>query len=386
MTSLRHQRTRRSRLTALATGIALTASLIVGGPAAAPAGADPDAPSASSTAKTSGPQYLVVGAAGDSNVVTFKADGPRLTRVDKTHTGQLFSLGVVPHPNGKFVYTAGVASGKLTGYRMHTNGRMTPIPDAHKTPGPVTGIVYSPDGKYLFATEGLPNTTVVTYRVHENGALTRLSGARMRTPVSLLSIPVVSPDGEYLYAPSFSGMTMEGFRIGDGGRLTPVGDIKMTGLAPALPSITPNGRFMYVGNEQTHDMNMWRIRKDGTLVDGGRTFVGLIPHGMAIHPNGKWMYFPLTGSQQVQGRRILSDGRLAPLPGSDVLVPGAARVVLSNDAKWLYAVTVAGIHGTADIYTFRVQNDGSIRPAGGPYDTGLVFHDGATAHMIAPGA
>ncbi|WP_440712480.1 lactonase family protein [Gordonia sp. FQ] len=386
MKPTRSRRSLRSRLAVASVAVATVAGLVTTAAPAPRADAEPTVSTAPNPAPARGPQFLLVGAMGTPAITVFRAHGPRLTKVGRVETGQLGSMGVVPHPNGRFVYTSGSVSGTLRGYRMHPNGTMTPLPGSAKNPGPVTGIVYSPDGKYLFATVGMPNTTVVTYRVHDDGSLSRHSATPMRAPISTLSIPVVSPNGKFFYAPSFLGMSMEGFRITDG-RLSPIGDVKMlTGLSPALPTMTPDGKFLYIGNEESFDMNIWRVRKDGTLEDRGRTFVGVIPHGSVITPDGKFMYFPLVGGGQVQGRRVLANGGLAPLPGATAAVPTAGRVVLSNDAKWLYVVSVTGAHGTAEVTSFRIMRSGALRRAGGPFDTGLYFHDGATANMVAPGA
>ncbi|MFT4199267.1 beta-propeller fold lactonase family protein, partial [Gordonia sp. (in: high G+C Gram-positive bacteria)] len=367
----------------------VAAAVTAGGLAAGSAIAPPVPPTAQATP---GRQYLVVGGTLEPVAAVLAVNGPRMTRVGRpVHTGAGFSLGAVPHPSGKFVYFTGYSSGSLRGYRLHDNGRLTPVPGAFTHPGgPVVGISFTPDGRFLFAAAGTSFTTeMLTYSVAPSGALTLRHRTIVPGPVSGMSIPVTSPDGRHLFVPSWIQGTMDSYRIGPSGSLSRVGTQQWSGIGPALPSVSPNGRYLYITNEGLQTISGWRVGRGGALTPVGMFWAGLGPHGLAIHPNSRYVYFPIGGQFRVEGRRILPGGALAPLPGGSAALPfghAPSRVVLSPDGKWLYAIGASLPAARGSVTAFRVLPSGALRLAGGPIDIGIMANDGATAYLATPPA
>ncbi|MGW5515171.1 lactonase family protein [Nocardia africana] len=336
------------------------------------------------------PSYLLVGGTGSSNLAVLRETGGHLSDTGPTVPIETGILSVAVTPNNRYVYVAHTVSGTLQGFRVHPDGSFEPLAGARLDPGqPVVGAVVSPDGRWLFATVGSVTNEVRTYAIAPSGALTPVASATIPGATSGLSIPTVSPDGRFLFAPSFIGATMDSFAIGDDGHLTPAGPQVLTGDRPALPSVTPNGKFLYITNEGTNDVSAYSISPTGALTPIGRFATKGTPHGMAITPDSKYLYLPQTAGMGVSGFAILDNGELAPLSGADApSQPGhfPGRVVLSPDAKRLYVIDTLTTAGTEKVFTYWVLANGALEPTGEPpVETGVVFSDGATGVFVTPG-
>ncbi|QKT08815.1 beta-propeller fold lactonase family protein [Gordonia sp. X0973] len=339
---------------------------------------------------SSGPQFMLVGGTGSPNVSVLRIDGPRITKVSgPMYTGAGFSMGVIPTPDGRYVYISGTSSGTIKGYRMHRNGTLSALPGVFKSPGPVTSMDISPDSKHLFATVGTVGTTIQTYAIGDNGSLRLTHGKDLPGVASGLSIPQVTPNGKFLVASSFIQGSLDSFRVGPTGALTRVSNQYFSGIGPTMPEVTPNNKFVYVTAEQTHSIAGFRITPQGALVPLGFSFAGLIPHGMAIHPNSRWMYFPTTGGLGIGARRILPNGTLAPLPGGNQPSPAGhapGLVRISPDGNWLYNIDTLSVSGSTHVTAYRVLPNGALRQASGPVDAGVRFSDGDSANIVSPPA
>lgn len=335
--------------------------------------------------------YLLVGGTGSSNIGVLRESGGRLSSTGRTVPTGTGTLSVAVTPDSRYVYVAHTVSGALQGFRMHGDGTLDPLANARLDPGqPIVGAVVSPDGRWLFATVGSVTNAVRTYAIAPSGALSFVGSVTIPGATSGLSIPAVSHDGRFLFAPSFIGGTMDSFAIGPDGRLTPAGPQVRTGDRPALPSVTPDGRFLYITNEGTNDVSAYSISRTGALTSIGRFPTLGTPHGMAITPDGKYLYLPQTTGMSVNGFAIQGNGSLVPIPGAAVTsAPGhlPGRVVLSPDARRLYVIDTLSATGTESVVTYRVLPNGALAPAADPaVDTGVIFSDGATGVFATPGS
>ncbi|TSD94083.1 beta-propeller fold lactonase family protein [Skermania sp. ID1734] len=362
--------------------VGLILGIAAGGVVIGPAGAAP-------VNEQIAPSYLLVGGTGSSNISVLRDSGGMLTSVGPTVPTGTGTLAIAVTPNGCYAYVAHTISGTLQGFHLGGDGTLQPIQGARLAPGrPIVGAVVSPNGKWLFATVGSITNEVQTYAIAPSGALSFVGSVPIPGATSGLSIPTVSPDGRFLFAPSFIGATMDSFAIGSDGRLSPAGPQVPTGDRPALPSVTPNGKFLYITNEGSNDISAYRIDAGGALTPIGRFPTMGTPHGMAITPDGRYMYFPQSTGLGVGGYTILDNGTLAPLPGANMPSPFGhmpGRVVLSPDAQWLYAIDTLATSGTAQIFSYRVMPGGALAPSGlAPVDTGVTFSDGATGVFVRP--
>jgi hypothetical protein len=156
-----------------------------------------------------------------------------------------------------------------------------------------------------------------------------------------------------------------------------------TGDRPAIPTISPDGRYLYVGNEGSGDLSGYTIATDGTLspAPGSPYPSGGTPHGPVFTPDSRRLYVANASGDTIAGWQVGPDGRLSPLPGSPYSSPDVARVVLSPDAKVLYAMTGAP-RRSGQVSSHTVHPDGGLTATGfPPLGTGLFWHDGSNAFL-----
>src|SRR5690606_28349002 len=78
----------------------------------------------------------------------------------------------------------------------------------------------------------------------------------------------ISPDGDYLYASNRGeANTITVFKINDeDGRLTEIQQISSQGVAPRNFAITPDGKFLICGNQNSDELIVFRRnQEDGKI-------------------------------------------------------------------------------------------------------------------------
>ncbi len=337
------------------------------------------------------PRYLLVSGTGSANISVLRVDdNGALTRVPgapfASDTG---SLTLEITPDGHRAYAGHVVSGSIIGYDLGADGSLHEIAGSRLDFGaPVIGVTITPDGSRLFATVGSVTTEVRSFDITASGVLVPTGAPAVPVPgMSGLSLPQVTPDGRNLIVSTFIGASVTSYAIGADATLTQVGATMATGERPALPAITPNGRYLYISNEGSGTLSGYVIAPDGSLSNapGSPYPTGATPHGSAITADGTRMYVPASTGGEVDGFRIGADGALTPLPGSPYQTPDGTlpgRLVLSPDEDELFVIDTLTVHGSARVHTYTVAPDGSVAPSGLPAaDTGVVFHDGPSAHL-----
>ncbi|GEM29631.1 hypothetical protein NN3_06380 [Nocardia neocaledoniensis NBRC 108232] len=336
-------------------------------------------------------RYLLVTGTGSANVSVLRVeDNGVLTRVPgapfASDTG---SLTLEITPDGRRVYVGHVVSGSIIGYDLGADGTLREIAGSRLDFGaPVIGVTITPDGSRLFATVGTLTTEVRSFDITASGVLAPTGAPATPVPgMSGLSLPQVTPDGRNLIVSTFIGASVSSYAINPDASLTQVGATMPTGQRPALPAVTPNGRYLYLSNEGDNTLSGYVIAADGSLSNapGSPYPTGGTPHGSAITADGTRMYVPASSGGEVDGFRIGADGALTPLPGSPYKTPAGAmpgRLVLSADENELFVIDTLTVSGSARVHTYTVAGDGSVAPSDlPPADTGVVFHDGPSAHL-----
>ncbi|MFG2442701.1 lactonase family protein [Nocardia fluminea] len=348
-------------------------------------------PSTAHAAPGEAPRYLLVTGTGSSNISVLRVDdNGALTKVPgapfASDTG---SLTLEITPDGRRAYAGHVVSGSIIGYDLGADGSMHEIAGTRIDFGaPVIGVTITPDGSRLFATVGALTTEVRSFDITASGVLVPTGAPATPVPgMSGLSLPQVTPDGRNLIVSTFIGASVTSYAIGADATLTQVGATMATGERPALPAVTPNGRYLYISNEGSNTLSGYVIAPDGSLSNapGSPYPTGGTPHGSAITADGTRMYVPASAGGEVDGFHIGADGALTPLPGSPYKTPDGAmpgRLVLSPDEDELFVIDTLTVNGSARVHTYTVAGDGSVAPSGLPAaDTGVVFHDGPSAHL-----
>ncbi|MFF2392463.1 lactonase family protein [Nocardia sp. NPDC058114] len=348
-------------------------------------------PSLAHAAPGDAPRYLLVTGTGSSNISVLRVDdNGSLTKVaGAPFASDTGSLTLEITPDGRRAYAGHVVSGSIIGYDLGADGSLHEITGTRIDFGaPVIGVTITPDGSRLFATVGSLTTEVRSFDITASGVLVPTGAPATAVPgMSGLSLPQVTPDGRNLIVSTFIGATVTSYAIGADASLTQVGATMATGERPALPAVTPNGRYLYISNEGSNTLSGYVIAADGSLSNapGSPYPTGGTPHGSAITADGTRMYVPASAGGEVDGFHIGADGALTPLPGSPYKTPDGAmpgRLVLSPDEDELFVIDSLTVSGSARVHTYTVAADGSVAPSGLPAaDTGVVFHDGPSAHL-----
>src|SRR5262245_16225826 len=131
--------------------------------------------------------------------------------------------------------------------------------------------------------------------------------------------------------------------------------------------ISPDGRFLLAVDAGSDQISVLRIKPDGSLrlVPGGVTSSGgPLPVSIAIHRDLVYVANAGDGGSNYTGFVLRPSGRLAPVPGSTVALPGGSQpgdVLFSGDGTKLAGTRV----GTSLIDSFTVGPGGLLTAAPG---------------------
>ena len=144
-------------------------------------------------------------------------------------------------------------------------------------------IAVSPSGRYVYSASLALNQLAGYDTETETLELETVKGAT-HTIVQF----AITPDGQTLLATGQLTGDLLFFDLSESPALTLTGSIRL-GKQPWHPVITPDGRFLYVGNKDDNSVSVvdLQAREIVTTITGP----GLSePHGSAISPDGKYVY------------------------------------------------------------------------------------------------
>ncbi len=216
----------------------------------------------------------------DNTILKFNRSNKLIDRLDFERPG-LLALD----PNGDKLYAgrsmAAVSPPQTIGVIDRNNmefeemGVFFPRPHALAV-GPKDGAVY---------TASLAVNQIATlYPEDESIELTTLASDRMHTLVQFS----ISPDGQWMAGTTELSSSIFLFDLTKGA-LTNPNDTVLTDAAPWHPSFTPDGRWLYAGNNGANTVSV--IDMDSHTLSATIEGYGLSqPHGSAVSPNGRYVY------------------------------------------------------------------------------------------------
>lgn len=117
-----------------------------------------------------------------------------------------------------------------------------------------------------------------------------------------------------------SGMLSE-FTFGSGGTLAPnaAQPTVSASFDPSYLAVTPNGRYLYVGNSGTNTISQYAVNASGSLSALSPATVLTTngqggPIGLAVSPNGKQVYVANYAGSTVGILNVGTNGTLPPNP------------------------------------------------------------------------
>ena len=275
--------------------------------------------------------------------------------------------GIAITPEGGFLYVADTEDNCLSAFRIAADGKLSPLAPATVAAGTwPEWLAISPDGKHLYVTNfGSADGTagLSAFSIGTDGDLSPLSTPTYTTGGSPSGI-VVSPDGKYLYV---SSNTSSAFSIDAAtGLLTPIAGTFATAYGQAL-AIRPSGTDLYVGS--MFMLCDYGIGAGGSPAIRSTQMEGINRNGTAVTPDGSWLYVSDASMGNVTVFAIATDGSV----GSAGVGPyslgagfnGAGMQAISPDGKTLYTVTNDGV------YACGIGTGGALSQVGtGPVNTG----------------
>lgn len=188
-------------------------------------------------------------------------------------------------PDGHFAVAADLGTDQLYVYRFDAaRGELTR--DDHLTvkTAPAAGprhFAFHPNGKYGYAINEI-NSTITAYSYDGGGGL--------RAIESLSTLPkdfhgenttaevVVHPNGRTLYASNRGHDSIAVFSINPmTGKLTFVEHVPTQGKTPRNFALDPTGKYLFVANETTNNIALFRVGDDGRLTFTGQTLSAVAP-------------------------------------------------------------------------------------------------------------
>ncbi|MDY5239276.1 lactonase family protein [Bacteroides helcogenes] len=228
------------------------------------------------------------------------------------------TLGAAPcyvATNGKEALTANYSGGSMSVFPLRKDGTLGPVDTLFI--GSATGTdtirqitahihctVFSPDGKYIFATD-FSADRILRFVLHPKDIIPHLSAET--TDIAPGSGPrhlTFSPNGKYAYLITELSGKVIAFSY-DNGKLEQIQTITADTIAArgsADIHLSPDGKYLYASNRLREDgIAIFAVSPDnGTLAKAGYQPTGIHPRHFNITPNGKYLLAACRDSNTIQ--------------------------------------------------------------------------------------
>jgi 6-phosphogluconolactonase len=214
-----------------------------------------------------GGTFLYAANASSNTIDSYKVDTSKgaLTAASSVATG-FTPLKLAIAPSGKFIYVSNNSSNSVSGFAIDSSGGFTPVPGSPYAVGlGPNGIIVDPAGKFLYVAS-LTGGNFSGFAIDSgSGALTPMSGSPYAVAVSTTVIPLsavlVDRSGKYLYVTAVNANKVYAYTINatTGVPALISSSPFATGGGPAFISNDAEGQFLFVGNQSTSNVSVFRI-------------------------------------------------------------------------------------------------------------------------------
>ncbi|MFK7929389.1 MAG: beta-propeller fold lactonase family protein, partial [Myxococcota bacterium] len=220
-------------------------------------------------------------------------------------------------------------------------------PTGEEDPGE---LIAHPSGSYIYSVNGVGNIShyrlaVASGRLDSRGTIATGSGPHA---------VAVAPGGESLYVLARGEDAVYIYDIDPDGALTQLGAPVATDLGAASITISPEGTFAYVAQEDASSVRTFAIdASTGALTQAGAdtVFPGQSPVGVSVGPGGIWGFVALTENREIIPVGIDPvSGSLAPALSGATTERAPGIVAVHPTEQFLYAAT--GDTGEVEVLTF----------------------------------
>lgn len=293
-----------------------------------------------------------------------------------THAALADDFGAIGAQHAVFVMTNDADANEVVAFERNRSGTLQDHPRHFATGGRGSGgtvdplasqgsLTLSDDGSLLFAANA-GSGTVSLFRVYGS----RLD-LRDRVPTGGSEPNAVAQRGRLVYVLNTAGSSsVVGFRV-IGDHLVRIPDslrfLSGNFVNSASLAFTPDGRYLLATERTTNNIDVFRVRADGTLSEATiNASSGPGAFSVIVAPNGT-IVVSETGaggpaSSAMSSYTLATDGQLVPVTTS-IPTLGAANCwnVVTPDGRFVYASNA----GTSSIAGFQVGAHGALTPIGG---------------------
>jgi len=291
-----------------------------------------------------GTTHLYATDSGSSDIAFFNINTsncqPTLVADYPSGGSGIFGLGIAISPNGKFLYASnGARASTLTVLPINSDGSLGSRVQTLSLGAVLSTMVITPDGKTLIATQAGVTNQVTAYAVNQStGKLKLASGVTTQGAADGVAIDSHS---KFVYVGNGGdggSADVQVIEIGTGSKLTYIADFVFNGIDnPAdIPGssncllLSPSGKLLYFSNQVEADVITLNVDpQSGTLsfnsvVNDGEAFVDE-PSQLAMNPNGSLIFTGDFNSDGAPAMGILrtSSGGTLTLVGTFPLVANA---------------------------------------------------------------
>ncbi len=318
------------------------------------------------------------------------------------------------HKGAVFVMTNAASGNQIKAYTRNEDGSLQAAGE-FATGGNGSGgtvdplgsqgsLILSADHHWLFAVNA-GSGTVSSFAV--DGASLTLVDTQ---PTNGSSPTALAQTGDLLYVLNAGGNgNVSGFHVAAGhlhAIKNSTSNLSGTATSPTSLAFSPNGKFLVVTEKATNNIDVFRVRENGTLsgivvnpssaaspfaavfAPNGTLIVGNVSNTVSSYrldwnqtldvitdslptlgkatcwdvvARGRYVYTDNAGSGNVSGFTVARDGSLAPIDATivGVLPSGSSNLDMAVSANGRYLYTLNGGAGTIGI--FAVESDGSLQ-------------------------
>ena len=311
---------------------------------------------------------------------------------------------VTPSLSREFVFVANAGSDDVSVFRVGSGGSLTEVQGSPFAAGSQpTDVGIEPSGKFAYVSNSnypSPTGTISAYKVNRyTGGLTTVPGSPYTEGKSPYAVAVDPVGGKFVYVVNIFTNNISGYKVDKLlGGLTPLKRSPFYAhVAPESIAIDPLGRFLYVPNTGSNDINAYTIdAQSGNLRGIGHALAGMTPNFAAVNPAGTFLYVTNPGSDTISGYAIdQSTGHLNPISGSPFGVSGGPLAIaidptgtfayVSVDQVGINAYAIDPSTGALTLVAGSPFSDGSspVRVAVDPKDRYVYASNGATNTISA---
>jgi 6-phosphogluconolactonase (cycloisomerase 2 family) len=258
----------------------------------------------------------------------------------------------------RLLFAVNASSGTVSTFAVEGSnlGLVDVVPSGGSSPTALTQI-----GNLLYVLNAGGNGNVTGFRVNPHGRLQRIENStrNLSGPSTSPTSLTFSPNGQFLIVTENGANNIDVFRVRSNGTLSDVVANPVPGAQPFAALFAPNGALIVAGTANT--ISSFNVEWNQTI----QTITTLPTDGMAscwevITPGGQAVYAINAGTSNLSGFNVARNGSLVPIGativGSNPSGSTNLDTAISENGKFVYTLNA----GTGTIGVFAIQSDGSL--------------------------